>query len=76
MPLYEYYCAECQTKFDARRPMSEADAVIECKQCQSPRTNRVISLFAAIGSSTKSNGQAMTESFGGGCCGGSCGCRH
>jgi putative FmdB family regulatory protein len=75
MPLYEYYCAECQTKFDARRPMSEADAVIECKHCHSPRTSRVISLFATIGS-TKSNGQTMAESFGGGCCGGSCGCHH
>jgi len=25
MPIYEYYCAECQTKFDARRPMSKAE---------------------------------------------------
>ena len=31
MPLYEYYCADCQTKFDALRPMSQADTPIQCK---------------------------------------------
>ena len=33
MPLYEYYCADCQTKFETLRPMSKADEPIQCKQC-------------------------------------------
>ena len=50
MPLYEYDCAECGTRFDALRAMSEADAPIACPRCGSENTRRAISLFAAIGS--------------------------
>jgi putative FmdB family regulatory protein len=76
MPFYEYYCAECHTKFEARRPMREADAAIECQHCESPRTSRVLSLFATIGSRGQSSAQTTSEGFGGCCGGGSCGCRH
>jgi putative FmdB family regulatory protein len=75
MPLYEYYCAECRTKFEVRRPMREADSAVACKNCDSQRTSRLLSLFATINSSS-SAGQMMSENSGGGCCGGSCGCRH
>jgi putative FmdB family regulatory protein len=69
MPLYEYYCAECRTKFEALRPMGKADEKIECEHCQSMRTSRVLSVvFVSSGS-----GEAMS----GGCaCGGACGCGH
>jgi putative FmdB family regulatory protein len=75
MPLYEYYCASCKTKFDALRPMDQADVAIQCKNCESVRTSRVLSVFATL----SSNGErdAVQSSFGGGCCGGgSCGCSH
>lgn len=77
MPLYEYYCADCKTKFDALRPMSQSDAAIQCKNCESARTSRVLSLFAAF-AGQKSDGAAQSSSsgFGGGCCGGACGCGH
>jgi putative FmdB family regulatory protein len=78
MPLYEYYCADCRTKFEALRPMSKADNAIQCKSCESMRTSRVLSLFAthtkAEGSSTIS--PTFSGSRGGGCCGGHCGCGH
>ena len=41
MPMYEYYCADCRTKFDALRRMSQADTVIQCKNCESMKTTRV-----------------------------------
>jgi putative FmdB family regulatory protein len=47
MPIYEYVCLDCHKKFDALRSMSEADAAIRCKNCQSEHTSRAISLFAA-----------------------------
>jgi putative FmdB family regulatory protein len=75
MPLYEYYCADCRTKFEARRPMREADTAIACAECESQRTTRVLSLFAMIGSAKRSDSAMPSANFGG-CCGGSCGCRH
>ena len=78
MPMYEYYCADCRTKFDALRQMSQADTVIQCKNCESMKTTRVLSLFATLSSSAagESSSAGASASFGGGCCGGSCGCRH
>lgn len=76
MPIYEYYCADCKTKFDARRPMNKADAAIQCKQCESMRTNRTLSLFAVTGSSSESPSMPANFGGGGGCCGGTCGCGH
>jgi putative FmdB family regulatory protein len=49
MPLYEYECTECETRFDALRGMAQADDPIACPQCGSKDTHRVISLFSAIG---------------------------
>jgi putative FmdB family regulatory protein len=76
MPLYEYYCADCRTKFEVRRPMREADATVACKQCDSERTSRVLSLFATINSSGTSSMASEGMAAGGCCGGGSCGCRH
>ena len=49
MPLYEYECSDCETRFDALRGMSEADDPIDCPQCGSHDTRRMISLFSALG---------------------------
>jgi len=75
MPLYEYYCADCRTKFEALRSMSKADDPIQCKHCESMQTSRAISLFAAF---SKGNGGATQTIAGAGggcgsCAGGSCG---
>jgi putative FmdB family regulatory protein len=70
MPVYEYYCADCRTKFEALRPMSKADAPIQCKQCESMHTSRAISLFAAY---SKGDGGASRAVAGGGGCGGCAG---
>ena len=73
MPIYEYFCSSCHTKFDALRSMSEADTPIKCEHCESARTARVLSMFFA-----SSNGKPVEGmSGGGGCaCGGHCGCGH
>ena len=74
MPLYEYYCSHCHTKFDALRPMSKADAPIKCEHCESKRTARVLSVFFA---SSSSGGKPLEGTAGGGCaCGGACSCGH
>ncbi|MBV9120528.1 MAG: zinc ribbon domain-containing protein [Chloroflexi bacterium] len=81
MPVYEYYCSDCHTKFEALRSMSAAGDPQTCASCGSDkRVNRLLSTFARIGSiesagGSESGGMASMPS-GGGCCGGSCGCGH
>jgi len=71
MPLYEYVCADCHTKFDALRPTAKADEAIACEVCGGAHTARVLSLFAVIGG----DGASLMPSAGGcGCGGGACAC--
>ena len=72
MPLYEYFCADCRTTFDALRPMDKADAKIPCVKCEGRHTSRVLSVFFA-----HSEGKTMAGSGGGCACeNGACGCGH
>ncbi len=72
MPLYEYRCRECASRFEALRPMAEADAPIVCKACGSPKTERTPSRFYA-----HSGGRALTPTGGCACAsGGACACSH
>ncbi|MGQ9490368.1 MAG: FmdB family zinc ribbon protein [Anaerolineae bacterium] len=48
MPVYEYYCANCELRFEALRPMSQSDTPIACPRCQAPDARKVISVFVAI----------------------------
>ena len=48
MPIYEYTCNACQTRFDQlQRTMSAAtdDGGPACPHCGSPQTARALSLF-------------------------------
>lgn len=75
MPLYEYYCSDCNETFEALRPMAEADTVITCSDCGGEHTSRALSLIAApqIGKDFPELNSATAH---GACaCGGTCGCR-
>ncbi len=78
MPMYEYYCQECRTRFEQLRPLSAADTVAVCPTCQHPRVQRVISLVAAFARSSDAVAPTMLDmpatSSGGCCSGGSCSC--
>lgn len=81
MPMYEYYCSDCRTKFETLRSMAAADEPVACAQCGAIKhVNRTISTFARVGAGiedfggSESGGLASMPAFGGGCCGGSCGC--
>lgn len=73
MPIYEYTCRECNSRFEKLRPLSKADAPIACACCGSDATTRAISLFAAV--SRGSNGETHRVSGTGGGCG-SCAGTH
>ena len=68
MPLYEYLCADCGTKFEELRPSREMDASIACPACTSNKTVRALSIFAC--SNTIATGGA--DAGGGHCCEGCC----
>ena len=45
MPIYEYYCANCNAEFEALRPASKADEPVDCKTCGQPG-QRQLSTFS------------------------------
>lgn len=70
MPLYEYRCFDCNTKFEKLNRHDRAD-VVTCPECGSEHARRLLSVFASF--SASSGGE--TASTGGGCgCGGHCAC--
>ncbi|HET8842707.1 MAG TPA: zinc ribbon domain-containing protein [Ktedonobacteraceae bacterium] len=75
MPLYEYYCSDCKSKFELLVSHQHADDVI-CMKCHSEHVRRLLSLFAMAGKIGEESGYGdLDASAGGSCgCGGDCGC--
>jgi putative FmdB family regulatory protein len=75
MPLYEYRCRDCDSVFELRRTMAEANDPISCPDGH-PGAVRLLSVFAATGRSSAGGGMqtAMAPMGGGGGCGGACAC--
>ncbi len=61
MAIYEYNCQNCGNQFQARRPMKDADAPIDCPSCGRGEAKRELSLFFAA-----SNGGGALKGAGGG----------
>ena len=76
MPLYEYYCPKCASKFELLRTMKQSDDVASCPKGHVGAT-RTLSMFAAV-SKGAGSGAADAPMMGGGCAcgGGGCGCGH
>ena len=47
MPIYEYLCQDCGSRFELLRSIKEADNPILCKSCKSEHTQRAVSVFFA-----------------------------
>jgi putative FmdB family regulatory protein len=75
MPLYEYYCSDCRTKFELLVGHKHADEVV-CAKCHGEKVRRLLSVFSAIrGSGEDSSFDGELPSMGScGCGGGACGC--
>ncbi|HKD77617.1 MAG TPA: zinc ribbon domain-containing protein [Ktedonobacterales bacterium] len=76
MPLYEYYCADCRTKFELLSPFSRADKDVVCQQCHSTKVRRLLSVFAAHrgGDGEFGDGYHFSGPDDGCACGGNCAC--
>ncbi|MBA7703947.1 hypothetical protein ES703_112744 [subsurface metagenome] len=67
MPIYEYFCPDCEVKFELLRPLSQSAEAATCPRCQKG-AERKLSTFACF--STDESG--LTSPVGGSSCA-SCG---
>jgi len=65
MPIYEYYCPDCEVEFDKLVKLAEAKAVQDCPECGGRHTRKKLSTFATSGGSTV-KGVAASSCDGGG----------
>ena len=81
MPLYEYYCDDCQVRFELIRPLSQSNGPASCPHCSGTHAHKMISVFAAVSKDANGGSRMVASSApsGGcaGCGGGSCAsCGH
>ncbi len=83
MPVYEYYCPDCSTKFEKLTSISRAHEQPPCPSCHGGNTRKLLSTFASVrsggGSSDDYSAPSVSSSSGGGCAGcsgGSCSTCH
>lgn len=77
MPIYEFRCSECDTRFEARLPATMSGSTPPCPSGHDA-TRRILSVFATAG---RAGEAASAGSFGGGGgggggCGPGCACAH
>jgi putative FmdB family regulatory protein len=68
MPIYEYVCDDCKTKFELMRPLSKSSEPGDCPACKG-QAKRILSRFACFTASE--SGDLAPVGGGGGCA--SCG---
>jgi putative FmdB family regulatory protein len=75
MPLYEYYCSACASKFELLRPMRDGDLPATCPSGHKGGA-RTLSMVAPLSKAAPSAAYDAPATGGGcGCGGGGCGCR-
>jgi putative FmdB family regulatory protein len=76
MPIYEYFCPECKSKFELLRLMNEANADAACPACKTP-SSKTLSKFACYTKDAAGSGTAVGGSSCSGCSAANCGsCGH
>jgi putative FmdB family regulatory protein len=78
MPIYDYRCEDCKTRYEVFHQVREEASEIVCPSCESRKYTKMMSLPSApvINSGSSSGecyGGACDNAGGCGCGGGSCG---
>jgi putative FmdB family regulatory protein len=78
MPIFEYKCKQCNSKFEVLHKSSLNQEEASCPKCYSKENQKLLSTFSATGfssasSSCESGSCGITPSYGGGCSSGMCG---
>ncbi|HZW38279.1 MAG TPA: zinc ribbon domain-containing protein [Ignavibacteriaceae bacterium] len=80
MPVFEYRCEECKTKYEVLHKSSLKQEEVTCPKCHSTKNKKLLSSFKASVSSNSEgsyceNGNCgMPQSSSCGCGSGGCGC--
>ena len=56
MPIYEFYCRDCNTIFNFFSKTINTTKRPDCPKCKTSRLNRQVSLFAVTGKAKEDNG--------------------
>ena len=67
MPIYEYFCPECKSKFELLRPISKSEEDAECPECQT-QSRRTITAFVGRVKVDGAGGESTVASAGGSSC--------
>ncbi len=69
MPMYEYQCSKCETRFEELVNSTEDESEVACTSCNSTKVFRVLSTFSAhCGGSSSQQGHScpMNKGLGSG----------
>jgi len=71
MPIYEYFCQDCEKKFDIKASMSEKEKGLKvvCPACGSKQTVQVLGGFSTFSKGSSSSGGSCGPNSTPGCCG-------
>jgi len=72
MPIYEYLCDDCDTRFE--KIVINKQQEIACPKCASKKASIQLSVFATANGNGASKSSTPSSGGGGSCCGGRCGC--
>ncbi|HVO73834.1 MAG TPA: zinc ribbon domain-containing protein [Ignavibacteriaceae bacterium] len=77
MPLFEYKCAKCGTKFEVLHKSAVHREEAACPNCHSLNVKKLLSSFSTGSSSASdkgcSSGNCRLNNYSGGCASGLCG---
>ncbi|MDA8038056.1 MAG: zinc ribbon domain-containing protein [Actinomycetota bacterium] len=74
MPIYEFHCRECGSRFEVRRTATDADAPAPPCPAGHVATRRVLSVFATPGRGSAPSFAMPSGPAAGGGCGPGCAC--
>jgi putative FmdB family regulatory protein len=63
MPIYEYHCKQCGSKFEKLVKLSTNTSEVECPKCGAKRAEKSVSRFGTLGN-TLSGGSSVGASCG------------
>lgn len=70
MPIYEYFCQDCEKKFDVKASLSEKEKGLKasCPGCGSKRTIQILGSFFTFSKGSSSFGSGCGPNPPLGCC--------
>ena len=72
MPVFDYQCENCKTRYDVYHKLKEIQEDILCPACGSKSHKKMMSIPAAPVIAKGNSGCSESSCDVGGCCGGAC----